>query len=67
MIGADERYTGANRCGLILAGNYWVVNQILSKGLHNSDEECLKYTTGLMDKLEKVRSARPTVPSTYVC
>lgn len=30
------------------------MNQILSKGLHNSDGECLKYTTDLMDRLEKV-------------
>ncbi|KAL1956878.1 hypothetical protein VTO42DRAFT_6726 [Malbranchea cinnamomea] len=36
--------------------NYWIVNQILSKNLHNSDEECLKYTTGLMDKLEKFKA-----------
>ncbi|EEQ86370.1 hypothetical protein RJZ56_007070 [Blastomyces dermatitidis] len=36
--------------------NYWIVNQILSKGLHNSDSECLKYTTDLMDKLEKFKS-----------
>ncbi|EER43288.1 conserved hypothetical protein [Histoplasma capsulatum var. duboisii H88] len=36
--------------------NYWTVNQILSKGLHNTDGECLKYTTDLMDKLEKFKS-----------
>ncbi|OJD16627.1 hypothetical protein AJ78_03219 [Emergomyces pasteurianus Ep9510] len=36
--------------------NYWTVNQILSKGLHNSDGECLKYTTDLMDRLEKFKS-----------
>ncbi|PGH16042.1 hypothetical protein AJ79_02022 [Helicocarpus griseus UAMH5409] len=36
--------------------NYWTVNQILSKGLHNSDGDCLKYTTDLMDKLEKFKS-----------
>ncbi len=36
-------------------GEYWIVNQILSKGLHNADQDCLEYTTMLMDKLEKVR------------
>ncbi|KAF3484127.1 uncharacterized protein GIQ15_03451 [Arthroderma uncinatum] len=35
--------------------NFWVVTQILAKNLHNSDEECLKYTTDLMDKLEKFK------------
>jgi vacuolar protein sorting-associated protein VTA1 len=35
-------------------GDYWIVNQILSKGLHNADQECLEYTTHMMDKLEKV-------------
>jgi len=33
---------------------YWIVNQILSKGLHNGDAETLQYTTTLMDKLEQV-------------
>ena len=36
-------------------GEYYAVNQILSKQLHNADDECLAYTTGLMDRLEKVR------------
>ncbi|GJC90365.1 hypothetical protein ColLi_13203 [Colletotrichum liriopes] len=35
---------------------YWVVNQILAKGLHNVDDESLSYTTNLMDRLEQVRS-----------
>ena len=35
------------------AGEYWIVNQILSKGLHNADQESLIYTTTLMDKLEQ--------------
>ena len=48
--------TEANWCRP-LAGSYWIVNQILAKGLHNSDDESLKYTTDLMDKLEKVRLA----------
>jgi hypothetical protein len=39
---------------LISTGEYWIVNQILSKGLHNGDNETLQYTTTLMDKLEQV-------------
>lgn len=35
-------------------GEYWIVNQILSRGLHNGDNETLQYTTTLMDKLEQV-------------
>jgi vacuolar protein sorting-associated protein VTA1 len=46
-----------------LAGNYWVVNQIISKGLHNSDDETVRYTTSLMDKLEQVCSP-PRLPRT---
>ena len=38
-----------------LEGDYWIVNQILSKGLHNADQESLVYTTTLMDKLEQAR------------
>ncbi|KAL8872541.1 MAG: hypothetical protein Q9174_001847 [Haloplaca sp. 1 TL-2023] len=36
--------------------NYWIVNQLISKGLHNADDECTKYTTDLMDKLEKAKT-----------
>jgi vacuolar protein sorting-associated protein VTA1 len=36
--------------------DYWIVNQILSKGLHNADQDALTYTTNMMDKLEKVES-----------
>jgi len=36
------------------AGNYWIVNQILSKGLHNTNDECMTFTMNLMDKLEQV-------------
>lgn len=36
--------------------NYWIVHQIIGKGLHTSDEESLQYTTTLMDKLEQVKS-----------
>ena len=35
-------------------GNYWVVNQILSKELHNIDDECMTFTMNLMDRLEQV-------------
>ncbi|KAI9747325.1 MAG: hypothetical protein M1815_004308 [Lichina confinis] len=35
---------------------YWIVNQILSKGLHKGDTESSAYTTMLMDKLEKMKS-----------
>ncbi|WDK10756.1 hypothetical protein CGRA01v4_02035 [Colletotrichum graminicola] len=37
------------------AGEYWVVNQILAKGLHNVDDESLSYTTNLMDRLEQTK------------
>lgn len=30
------------------------MNQILSKGLHNSDDESMTYTMRLLDKLEQV-------------
>ena len=36
-------------------GNYWIVEQIISKGLHQADEESKSYTMQLMDKLEQVR------------
>jgi vacuolar protein sorting-associated protein VTA1 len=39
---------------LTQTGEYWIVNHILAKGLHNTDTECLRYTTTLMDKLEQV-------------
>jgi vacuolar protein sorting-associated protein VTA1 len=38
----------------VTAGEYWVINQILAKQLHNADSECHNYTTALMDKLEQV-------------
>ncbi|KAK3329961.1 Vta1 like-domain-containing protein [Apodospora peruviana] len=37
-------------------GEYWVVNQILAKQLHSTDEGILRYTTALMDKLEQTKS-----------
>ncbi|CAL8575153.1 hypothetical protein XPA_001095 [Xanthoria parietina] len=36
--------------------NYWIVNQLISKGLHNVDHECTRYTTELMDKLERIKT-----------
>ncbi|KAJ9502213.1 hypothetical protein H2202_002277 [Exophiala xenobiotica] len=42
---------------------YWIVNQILSKGLHNADQECLVYTTTLMDKLEQFKSEHADEPA----
>jgi len=43
---------------LTLPGEYWVVNQILAKQLHNTDADVLRYTTNLMDKLEQVQRPR---------
>ncbi|CZT08462.1 uncharacterized protein RAG0_13535 [Rhynchosporium agropyri] len=39
---------------------YWIVNQILEKGLHNGDDETLQYTTSLMDKLEQIKADNAT-------
>lgn len=36
---------------------YYILNQILSKGLHSSDEECSAYAVQLMDKLETYKSS----------
>lgn len=38
-----------------VSGEMRMLNQIISKGLHTTDGECLQYTTNLMDKLEQVR------------
>lgn len=38
----------------VMAGNFWIVNQIIERGLHASDEEIKLYTTNLVDKLEQV-------------
>jgi hypothetical protein len=35
-------------------GYFWIVNQILSKNLQNTDDESCIYTSSLMDKLEQV-------------
>ncbi|CAD0106593.1 unnamed protein product [Aureobasidium uvarum] len=36
--------------------NYYIIEQILSKGLHSADDECMQYTTTLMDKLEQTKT-----------
>lgn len=36
-----------------------MVNQILAKGLHTADDECMLYTTTLMDRLEQVKNEAP--------
>ncbi|GME22479.1 Short-chain dehydrogenase/reductase SDR [Neofusicoccum parvum] len=38
---------------------YYIVNQIINKGLHTTDEECMQYTTTLMDKLEQTKAQYP--------
>ncbi|RMZ87619.1 hypothetical protein DV736_g5154, partial [Chaetothyriales sp. CBS 134916] len=43
--------------------NYWIVNQILSKALHNTDQECLSYTSTLMDQLEKFKEENVDEPA----
>ncbi|KAI6247927.1 Vacuolar protein sorting-associated protein vts1 [Erysiphe necator] len=40
---------------------YWIVNQILTKGLHNGDPETLEFTTKLIDKLEQIKAENPEV------
>ena len=40
---------------LSLEGYYWIVNKILSKQLHLTDNETRAYTADLMDRLEKYR------------
>jgi hypothetical protein len=43
-----------------MIGNYHIVNQIIERGLHNSDEEIKAYTINLVDKLEQVSHAGPS-------
>ena len=33
-----------------------MVQQILSKGLHTQDDDCVSYTTKLMDRLEQIKA-----------
>lgn len=35
-------------------GNYYIVEQIIARGLHQADDESKSYTMNLMDKLEQV-------------
>ena len=37
-------------------GYYYIVDQILVKGLHTASDECMNYTTALMDKLEQFKT-----------
>ena len=39
-----------------MKGEYFIVQQILTKGLHNADQECKGYTSNLMDKLEQIKA-----------
>ncbi|EGP88100.1 uncharacterized protein MYCGRDRAFT_100038 [Zymoseptoria tritici IPO323] len=39
---------------------YYILQQILSKELHSSDEECTNYAIQLMDKLEKYKAENST-------
>ncbi|KAL3481194.1 Vta1 like-domain-containing protein [Aspergillus californicus] len=42
-----------------MIGNFWIVNQIIEKGLHNTNDEVMLYTTDLMEKLEKFKVENP--------
>lgn len=44
-------------------GNYHIVNQIIERGLHNSDEEIKAYTINLVDKLEQVSRTGSPIPT----
>ena len=41
---------------MLETGNYFIINQILNKGLHTESDECMTYTTTLMDRLEKFKN-----------
>lgn len=47
--------TLANKIVPFATGNFYIVNQIIERGLHTSDDEVKLYTTDLMEKLEQVR------------
>ena len=51
------RQSKAEQC-LTFAGHYWVVNQILNRGLHKENDDMMTYTTELMEKLEQVWSTQ---------
>lgn len=50
--------TPANQIVSCATGNFYIVNQIIERGLHTSDDEVKLYTTDLMEKLEQVRQDR---------
>ncbi|KAL2863902.1 uncharacterized protein BJX67DRAFT_231758 [Aspergillus lucknowensis] len=39
--------------------NFWIVNQIIERGLHTADDEVKSYTTHLMEKLEQFKVENP--------
>ncbi|CAK7226853.1 hypothetical protein SEUCBS140593_006383 [Sporothrix eucalyptigena] len=40
--------------------DYWVLKQILAKGLHNTNPEILEYSSRLMDKMEQTKATHGT-------
>ena len=44
---------------LCFSGEYHAVNQIVSKGLHNSDDDAFAFTRNLLEQLELVKTERP--------
>ncbi|OOQ86388.1 hypothetical protein PEBR_21718 [Penicillium brasilianum] len=46
--------------------NYHIVNQIIERGLHNSDDEIKTYTTDLVDKLEQVSRTERLPPDPHI-
>jgi len=40
--------------------NYWIAQQIIAKNLYSADEAATRYTTDLMDKLEKFKNEHIT-------
>lgn len=43
--------------------DYWVLKQILSKGLHTSSPDILEYSTKLMNRMEHTKDTRGTEPA----
>ncbi|KKK13527.1 hypothetical protein AOCH_005230 [Aspergillus ochraceoroseus] len=50
---------GLTRASFPTPGHFWIVNQIIEKGLHNSDDEVKLYTVNLMEKLEQFKIENP--------
>ncbi|OAL55739.1 DUF605-domain-containing protein [Pyrenochaeta sp. DS3sAY3a] len=38
---------------------FYIVQKIIAAGLHSADEECMAYTTSLMEKLEQAKADNP--------